>query len=135
MTDSSLAPEGKSTLYFLVPVSNTLKAKVDWNAEGGKLRDLIIEEFKKKTGFTDLEDNIEFERIITPDNWNDDMGVYHGAVFNLAHSLDQMLYLRPHNQFPRYDNLYIVGGGTHPGSGLPTIVESGRIASRFICEE
>ncbi len=26
-----------------------------------------------------------------------------------------------------------VGGGTHPGSGLPTIYESGRIAANLIC--
>ncbi len=44
----------------------------------------------------------------------------------------QMLYLRPHNKFECFDNMYIVGGGTHPGSGLPTIYESGRIAANMI---
>ena len=135
ITDSSLAPEGKSTIYILVPVSNTLKAKVDWQKEKQGLRNLIIKKFKEKTGFSDIEEHIEFEKIITPDDWHNDMNVYHGAVFNLAHSLDQMLYLRPHNRFPEYDNLYIVGGGTHPGSGLPTIIESGRIAANLICKE
>lgn len=132
VTDPSLAPEGKSTLYILVPVSNTLKAKVDWAAEKQALRDQIVSKLKERTGFADIEDHIEFERIITPDDWHGTMNVYHGAVFNLAHSLDQMLYLRPHNRFPKYENLYIVGGGTHPGSGLPTIIESGRIASALI---
>ena len=58
--------------------------------------------------------------------------MYKGAVFNLAHTLGQMLYLRPHNQFEDIPGLYIVGGGTHPGSGLPTIVESGRIVAQMI---
>ena len=31
--------------------------------------------------------------------------------------------------------LYLVGGGTHPGSGLPTIFESSRITSKLICAE
>ena len=61
-----------------------------------------------------------------------DMNVQFGATFNLAHSLNQMLYLRPRNKFEELDNCYLVGGGTHPGSGLPTIYESGRIAANLI---
>jgi hypothetical protein len=43
-----------------------------------------------------------------------------------------MLFWRPHNQSEEFSNLFIVGGGTHPGSGLPTIIESGKIAARLI---
>ena len=50
----------------------------------------------------------------------------------LAHTLDQMLYLRPRNAFEELANCYLVGGGTHPGSGLPTIYESGRISANLI---
>jgi phytoene desaturase len=46
-----------------------------------------------------------------------------------------MLYWRPHNQFEELDSCYLVGGGTHPGSGLPTIYESARISSRLICKK
>jgi phytoene desaturase len=28
--------------------------------------------------------------------------------------------------------MYLVGGGTHPGSGLPVIFESARISSRLL---
>ena len=44
----------------------------------------------------------------------------------------QMLYFRHRNKFEELDNCYLVGGGTHPGSGLPTIYESGRIAANLI---
>ena len=60
------------------------------------------------------------------------MNIQFGATFNLAHSLGQMLYFRPRNKFEELDNCYLVGGGTHPGSGLPTIYESGRIAANLI---
>jgi phytoene desaturase len=43
-----------------------------------------------------------------------------------------MLILRPHNEFEEIENCYLVGGGTHPGSGLPTIYESGRISAGLI---
>ena len=58
--------------------------------------------------------------------------IHQGATFNLAHSLDQMLHLRPHNRFEDVDGMYLVGGGTHPGSGLPVIFESARISSRLL---
>jgi phytoene desaturase len=45
-----------------------------------------------------------------------------------------MLYLRPHNQYQGFENCYLVGGGTHPGSGLPTIYESARISTNLICQ-
>jgi phytoene desaturase len=48
--------------------------------------------------------------------------------------MDQMLYFRPHNRLRGFDNLYLVGGGTHPGSGLPTVFESGRISSNLLCD-
>jgi phytoene desaturase len=60
------------------------------------------------------------------------MNVYKGATFNLAHNIGQMLLLRPHNQFEEFKRCYLVGGGTHPGSGLPTIYESGRITAELI---
>jgi phytoene desaturase len=131
-TDATLAPEGHSTLYVLVPVPNQKDKPIDWIAEKKSYRDLVIQKIIKKTGLTDLEEHIKVERVITPLDWQNDTDVYDGAVFNLSHSLNQMLYLRPHNQLEGYKNLYIVGGGTHPGSGLPTILESGRIAADLI---
>ena len=43
-----------------------------------------------------------------------------------------MFYYRPHNACEEFKNCYITGGGTHPGSGLASIYESGRIAANMI---
>ena len=56
-------------------------------------------------------------------------------AFNLAHTLRQMLHLRPRNRFEDVDGVYLVGGGTHPGSGLPVIYESARITSRLLLDD
>ena len=61
--------------------------------------------------------------------------MFRGATFNLAHNLGQMLHLRPRNRFEDIGGVYLTGGGTHPGSGLPTIFESARIASRLCAED
>ena len=46
-----------------------------------------------------------------------------------------MLHLRPRNRFEDLDGVYLTGGGTHPGSGLPVIFESARITSRLLLED
>lgn len=101
-TDPSLAPEGKSTIYVLVPVPNK-EANIDWSVEKERYRDLIIKKIEERTEMKDIRDHIEVERIITPDDWQNELRVYRGAVFNLAHTVSQMLYLRPHNKFDDID--------------------------------
>jgi phytoene desaturase len=86
---------------------------------------------KKRCGMADIQSHIREEIVYTPQTWQN-MNIQFGATFNLAHSLNQMLYFRPRNKFEELDNCYLVGGGTHPGSGLPTIYESGRIAANLI---
>jgi phytoene desaturase len=132
VTDSSLAPEGHSTLYVLVPISNT-HPTINWKEIKQEYRDLIIRQMEK-LGFPNLNQHIISETIITPDDWAS-RDIYKGAVFNLAHGLDQMLWRRPQNKFEELNQLYLVGGGTHPGSGLPTIFESGRISAKMICAD
>src|SRR4029077_12770585 len=88
-----------------------------------------------KAGFTDLERRIRFERVLTPADWDQQHEIHRGATFNLAHNLGQLLHLRPHNRFEDVDGVYLVGGGTHPGSGLPVIFESARISARLMMED
>ena len=38
-------------------------------------------------------------------------------------------------RFEELKNLYLTGGGTHPGSGLPTIYQSGKIVADLITKE
>ncbi len=129
-TDPTLAPAGQSALYILVPVPN-LDAPINWKKESGAYRDLVLQKIFERTGI-DLRPHILQERVITPEDWRDEFKVYKGATFNLAHSFDQMLQFRPKNESDEFGNLYLVGGGTHPGSGLPTILQSGIIASDLI---
>ncbi|MEM1422692.1 MAG: hypothetical protein AAGH64_01690 [Planctomycetota bacterium] len=63
------------------------------------------------------------------------MGINFGATFNMAHNLGQMLHKRPHHRLQDVDNVWMCGGGTHPGSGLPVIFLSSQITARLLCEE
>ena len=131
VTDPGMAPEGCSTVYALVPVSH-IHENINWDDEKDPFRNRIIDQIETKLGFEGLRESIVSELVITPEDWGDHC--YRGAVFNLAHGLDQMLWKRPKNEFDEIKNLYLVGGGTHPGSGLPVIYESARISSKLLLD-
>ena len=130
VTDPTLAPRGMSTLYVLAPVTHQ-HPNVDWSRERERFRALMLRQIEN-AGFVDVERRIRYERIITPADWDQQYEIHRGATFNLSHSLDQMLHLRPRNRFEDLDGVYLVGGGTHPGSGLPVIFESARISARLL---
>lgn len=132
LTDPTLSPEGSTSLYVLVPVANT-RSGIDWETRKAWYREVVLDAMGKRLGLTDLRAHIRAELVLTPTDWETGYNVYKGATFNLAHNLGQMIYMRPRNKFEELDHCYLVGGGTHPGSGLPTIYESGRIAANLIC--
>ncbi len=133
VTDPSLAPDGQSTLYILVPVTHQHE-NVDWSIESDRFRELTLDRLSA-IGLDDIRSRIRVEHRITPADWESDYAIYRGATFNLAHNLGQMLHLRPRNRFEEIDGVYLTGGGTHPGSGLPVIYESSRITSRLLLND
>ena len=133
VTDPTLAPRGMSTLYVLVPVTHE-HGNVNWEQEQQRFRSLALRQLEK-VGIHDVEQRIQTETMFTPANWNSEFALHRGATFSMAHSLDQMLHLRPNNRFEDLEGVYLVGGGTHPGSGLPVIFESARITSRLLLED
>ena len=134
VTDPGLAPPGHSTLYMLVPVGHRVGEGLDWEAIKADYRRLALDRLAR-LGVRDIERRIRYEKVLTPQGWEHDMAIHRGATFNLAHNLGQMLHLRPRNRFEDVDGLYLVGGGTHPGSGLPVIFEGARITARLLTDD
>jgi phytoene desaturase len=130
VTDRSGAPEGHSTLYVLVPTPNTQRP-VDWAATEKALAERVPA-WLAKVGLHDVARHIRAQRSFTAETWRDDFNVFRGAVFNLSHTWRQLGPLRPRVRNPDVRGLYFVGGGTHPGSGLLTIMESANIAADYL---
>ena len=133
ITDSTLAPRGMSTLYLLVPVTHR-HPNVDWRREAPRFREVALDQLDR-FGIHNVRERIRYEKMLTPDDWQDGYEIYRGATFNLSHDLGQMLHLRPHNRFEDLEGVYLVGGGTHPGSGLPVIYSSARISSNLLLKD
>ncbi len=129
-TDDTMAPPGHTALYLLVPVPN-LRFGTDWQKELAPFREIALDRIQA-LGVPNIRERIRYEKIVTPQGWLDDYAVGYGATFNLSHEIGQMLHWRPGNRFQNTQGLYLVGGGTHPGSGLPVIYEGARITTRLL---
>lgn len=132
-TDPTMAPAGHSALYVLVPVPNLIK-RPDWPAQSARFREIALDRLQA-LGLPDLRPHIRYERIVAPQDWQSDFAVGYGATFNLSHELPQMLLFRPGNRFRDVEGVYLVGGGTHPGSGLPVIYEGARITTGLLAAD
>jgi phytoene desaturase len=110
---------------LLAPVPNALAlAEFDEAA----LFDAVLPAVERQAGA--LRNDIEFVRTRGPREFAGELRLAHGAAFGPDHALDQMGAFRPSIRHPKFDNVVFAGSGTHPGSGVPMVLLSGRIAAR-----
>jgi phytoene desaturase len=133
--DAAMAPSGEDTLTATVPVSHICKnGRQNWNALRDEARRQVFRRLQS-LGITDLEAHIKFEEVFTPPAWAKRYNLVKGSTHGLSHRLTQMAYFRPSNRHARYRNIYFVGASTHPGTGIPTAMVSGRLVSERIKDE
>lgn len=133
VSDPTLAPDGHCGLYVLVPVPHQ-HGNIDWAREREAFTNRILDRMEL-LGVKNVRERIVTQKVVTPDDWAQDQQIHLGATFNLAHNFGQMLHWRPRNRFEDLQGVYLTGGGTHPGSGLPVIFESARISSDLIAQD
>ncbi len=64
VTDSTLAPSGRSTSYVLVPVPHQT-GNIDWSREKAGFRRVVLRQLRK-VGIEDVEKRCRVEHVITP---------------------------------------------------------------------
>jgi len=133
--DPSMAPRGQDTLTAIVPVGHMSEnGGQNWGELQDEARQHVFRRLQT-LGITDLHSHIKFEETYTPPSWRKRYNLVKGSTHGLSHQLTQMAYFRPSNRHPRYQNLYFVGASTHPGTGVPTAMVSGRLVAERIREE
>lgn len=133
--DPSMSPPGQDTLIAIVPVGHMSEnGEQDWGEIQDQARKHVFRRLAT-LGITDLEAHIKFETIFTPLSWHKRYNLMKGSTHGLCHNLAQLGYFRPHNRHPRYQNLYFAGASTHPGTGMPTVMVSARLAAQRIMDD
>ena len=133
VSDPGMAPPGGEAFYVLSPVPHLGRANVDWEENATRYGDAILESLEKH--LPGLRESVVTRRHFTPVDFRDQLNAYQGSAFSVAPKLTQSAYFRPHNKSESIPNLYIVGGGTHPGAGVPGVVNTAKATLGIIARD
>ena len=126
-SDPLLAPAGRHSYYALLPVPNAT-AGIDWDRLRPRLRAELIARLEH-AGYVGFGNALETEQLITPADWARH-GHPAGTPFSAAHTFGQTGPFRQANLIA--DNVVLAGAGTQPGSGVPMVLISGRLAAERV---
>ncbi len=137
LTDDTVAPEGSSNLFVLVPLPADLsigKGGIDGagDAEVERIADRAIDVIAERAGVPDLRDRIRVRRTIGPQDFADDYNAWSGSMLGPAHTLAQSAFFREKNVSGKVQGLYYAGASTTPGIGLPMCLISAEVLLKRI---
>jgi phytoene desaturase len=125
-----MAPEGCDTFYVLSPVPH-LDSGTDWQTVAESYRKAIAN-MLESTVMPDLQANITESFMMTPQDFKDRLLSHKGAAFGLEPLLTQSAWFRPHNRSEDIKNLFLVGAGTQPGAGVPSVLMSAKMLEQVV---
>ena len=131
-TDASMAPEGNECFYVLSPVPNNL-SKIDWKSEQERYKDKIYN-WLDRNYLPGMVENLVVDLSVTPRYFEQDLQSEKGAAFGIEPSFRQSAYFRFHNRSEDVGGLYFVGANTHPGAGIPGVLNSAKVLERVVPE-
>ena len=130
-TDDSVAPEGHSNLFALVPIAPGLD---DTEETKTWYRDLVLDDIAENTG-VDLRDRIVFEEIFSVSEFAERYNSANGTALGLAHTLRQTALFRPPHRSSACPGLYFTGSYTTPGIGVPMCLISGEHTASTLIDD
>lgn len=133
-TEPAMAPPGGDSLYALLPVPN-LRARIDWEDAAEGLRDALVADFEQSFGLTGLNASVRVEHRMTPVDFERELGAAWGNAFAVEPTLHQSAYFRQPNRDRHVTGMYHVGGGTHPGAGIPGVLMGARVTAELVASD
>jgi phytoene desaturase len=132
-TDQSMAPPDCEAFYVLSPVPHLGQVPVDWKATEERYGNAILESLEDY--LPGLRQSIITRRYFTPLEFRSELNAHHGSAFSVAPKLTQSAFFRPHNRDRSIPGLYIVGAGTHPGAGVPGVINTAKATAEVIAAD
>lgn len=131
--DPAVRPDGHEAWFVLVnaPRHGTGPGTVNWDSPAltgsyaGRILGLLA-----RRGLP-VADRLLFSQVLTPADLARATLASGGAIYGSSSNGVRSAFLRPPNRSP-VRGLFLVGGSTHPGGGLPLVVLSARIVARLI---
>lgn len=126
ITDSSVAPEEKENLFFLIPLAPGLKDSEEMRE---KYYNIITDRFEKLTG-EKVRGHEIIKRSYAMNNFVEDYNSFKGNAYGLANTLQQTAFFKPAMHAKKIKNLLFTGQLTVPGPGVPPSLISGQVVAK-----
>jgi phytoene dehydrogenase-like protein len=130
--DSKMVPEGNESWFMLINAPRHDPTNgVDWSNPELKASytEQILSALSNR-GFS-TSDRILWQRTIAPDELERNTLAPGGSIYGTSSNGMRSAFLRPEN-VTKIPNLYLVGGSSHPGGGLPLVGMSAEIVASRI---
>ncbi|MDL5056956.1 phytoene desaturase family protein [Geitlerinema calcuttense] len=131
-TDARFAPPGCDN-YFVLINSPTTHMTRDENYFQNLYPKMVIRRLEEM-GLDGLEKHIVSQTVFTAYDFAERDNATGGALYGHASNTPLTALLRPPIRSKAQDNLYFVGGTTHPGGGIPLVLLSAKMAVEMILQ-
>lgn len=128
--DPALAPEGCESWFVLVNTPST--GTVDWDRAAEPYRDHLLDVLARRGWH--LTGRLRVVEVVTPADIEARYRAHGGAIYGTSSDGPRAAFLRPANRGPRR-GLYLVGGTSHPGGGLPLVVTSAAVVAGMVARD
>ena len=133
-TEPDCAPPGFSNL-FMMTSPPALSSNFAWTEpETARYRERVLDLLETRCGLTGLRGRIVCEQVWTPRDFEQRYGAFRGSLYGISSNSWRSAFLRPPNRARGVSGLFFVGGGTHPGGGLPLVTLGGKIVAEAVIE-
>jgi len=137
--DPAMHPEGHEAWFVLVNAARqrdpdgpaVQPGTLDWTADGvAELYADHVLDVMARRGL-DVRDRLLWRVVRTPATLEAETGAPGGAIYGTSSNGRRAAFLRPANRSP-VTGLYLAGGSSHPGGGLPLVGLSAEIVADLV---
>lgn len=121
-SDKDHAPKNASNLFILVNAPY-LASNQNWDGIKQDYSRFLIQKLDKNW-LKELSESIEYQKVITPKDFYKKYRSNRGSIYGTSSNSRISAFIRPGNKERQFTNMYMVGGSTHPGGGIPLVLQS-----------
>ena len=133
--DPAVRPDGCEAWFVLVNAPRHAcaggRGAVDWEAPGlaASYADGLLDLLAARG--LPVRDRVRWSQVLSPADLERRTGAMGGAIYGTSSNSATAAFLRPANRSP-VPGLFLVGGSSHPGGGLPLVTLSAQIVAGLI---
>lgn len=121
-SEESVSPDGDN--IFILVNAPPLNPEGAPPLDSESVKENLCNQLKRRG--IDVQEGLVAAKVVDPKNIAEQFHAYRGSLYGVASNRRKDAFLRPYNRSQDIENLFFVGGSTHPGGGSPMVVLSGQ---------